>query len=36
MNEGELIKVTSHEDFEAAHLLPNYEGPCGQFIWTYI
>ena len=30
MNEGELIKVTSHEDFEAAHLLPNYEGPCGH------
>lgn len=24
----ELIKVTRHEEFEASHLLPNYEGKC--------
>ena len=26
----ELIKVTRHEEFEAAHLLPRYDGPCGN------
>jgi len=26
----ELIKVTRHEEFETAHLLPNYDGPCGN------
>lgn len=29
-NKGELIKVTRHEEFEAAHLLPRYDGPCGN------
>lgn len=24
----ELLKVTRHEEFEAAHLLPDYEGKC--------
>ena len=23
-------KVTRHEEFETAHLLPNYNGPCGN------
>lgn len=27
---SELIKVTRHEEFETAHLLPNYDGPCGN------
>ena len=30
IQKGELIKVTRHEEFEAAHLLPNYDGPCGN------
>lgn len=28
MENKELIKVTRHEEFEAAHLLPNYDGKC--------
>lgn len=27
---SEMIKVTRHEEFEAAHLLPNYDGGCGN------
>ena len=32
----ELIKVTRHEEFETAHLLPNYDGPCRKFARTFI
>lgn len=24
------MRVTRHEEFEAAHLLPGYDGPCGN------
>lgn len=28
--EDEVVKVTRHYEFEAAHLLPNYDGDCGN------
>ena len=24
------MKITRHEEFEVAHILPNYKGPCGN------
>ena len=24
------MRVTRHEEFETAHLLPGYDGPCGN------